>query len=262
MNIKKKQIITIIVLGLAAVLLLIVLGYDIRARKIKNADYIEHATQEDTFHSYESIDKRKDGSELDVSFYKSDDGFIMTEMYRDYGNRCVYRHTVLDDDSVSLLHKLVGEPFKASTADESAESYKKGVVKFSQNGKESSFAIEPLDLSGFDIQDPDRDPHLEDRMNLIGDLPDYCDVFDVNVFESFLGLKDKTQLRAYLDSLFRQIADRVIGSEDSQSNLEIASNMVQRVLLDRVDEDSYHILVELEDDRKEFDVMKSGYLLK
>lgn len=263
MSVRKKQMLTLVFLLVMGVVLIVAAVYGVRSSKIKRGDYIEHASQEDTFYSYESVDKRKDGSELSVSFYKSPDGFVMTEVYKDYGNRCAYRHTVLDEESVKLLRKLVSEPFKASTVDESSDVYKKGIVTFAQDGKVSSFSIEPLDLSGFSIKDPDRDPNLtEDRMNLIGDLPDYCDVFDTNVFESFLGFSDKTKLRAYLDSMFRQIADRLIGSEDFQSNLEIASNMIQRILLDHVDDDSYTVLVELEDERKEFTVMKSGYVLE
>lgn len=263
MSFKQKQLAGIVLLGLAMIFVIFAGFRGIQSSRIKQGTNMEHASQEDTFYSYESVDKRKDGSSMNVSFYKSDDGFIMTQVYKDYGNRCAYRHSVLSEDDVKRLKELVSEPFKASTADESAEFYKKGVVKFRLDGKESSYAIEPLDLSGFAIKDPGTDANLtDDIMHLVGDLPEYCNVFDLTVFESFLGFSDKPQLRAYLDSVYRQIADRLIGSEDSENNLEIGSTMISRILLDHVDEDMYGVLVEFDGEKVPFTIMKSGYVLK
>lgn len=264
-SMKKNMIIFLCVLFVCFIVVCVAGFFGKRSHHIRTAGTIEHASQQDAFSSYELIDKRQNGSELNVRIYKAADDsgdIILTQAYRNYGNRWMYHHNVLSEDEVFALHDLVSQEFEANSADESSDVYAKGILSFELDGKSSTYEIAPLDLSAFSIIDPDADPKLtEDKLDLVGDLPDYCDVFEVTMFRSLLEMKEKPQIHAYLDSMYRQIADKIVGSEDSESNLEIAQTMIESVKLESVDEDSFVIVVITMDNERTFTVMKNGYVL-
>lgn len=228
--------------------------YEINRRNQTNIQSVEHAEPEDSFSRYSFVSQHDDGSSVTVFVYQYDGNVYLSEAYKDAGNQWGYQHKKFDSKQAENWYETVMNPTMADNNHALESSYETADLFFSTETGDMSYGVAPFDLSEFGYVDP-----WKDEIKTVGDLPDYCGVFESDAIRALLGFDGNARENAYMQSLYQQIA-RIL-YPDEPGFMDLAEYSFESIALDSVTDTGYVLKLSSKDGDYSFLVTMEGYVL-